>query len=522
VKHSKLLFIILSLYLAGCGASGDKAGSNNSSATGNTKSSNQSLTSSVSSVSSLSSTVSVSMSSMMSSKTSSTSSSAMSSLSSMSSKSSSSQSSKSSSSSSKSSSSSGPVTIADCADTLSKAKIGVWEDITPEEFKLPDNVEIWNIAVSKVDSALYAIASNGTNGGGGTSAGPDTQSTGIYKSTDCGATFTKVSTGEGHGWLERGTAFGLGVDPENPDIIYEASGYGNPSHLFRSVNGGKDWVDLFLHPEFSHFPYGAFIRSFQIDPRDTAHILVNFHEACFDGVLQSQGGWGKAFTDDPGLEWECKDPDADGNCTNPATRKACNGKCQNQGVNCLAESKDRGDSWRLFKGPEPFLNADGGMIGFMPPRDAASNSAWLIANPGSVVWYSGDEGVTWQKTNVPSGNAINSPIAASDGNFYLPSEAGVFMADKSIAPLGVRWTPMPHGPKSNVLTEDGKRLYSSWQPAQAGEDWLFSTSLNDLNNWILERPPIEMKRGGFLVTDKKHKVIYSSNGSSGLWRLVTE
>jgi hypothetical protein len=58
--------------------------------------------------------------------------------------------------------------------------------------------------------------------------------------------------------------------------------------------------------------------------------------------------------------------------------------------------------------------------------------------------------------------------------------------------------------------------------SQQGDPWLCLPPLNDLNNWTLKTVPSVIKRGGNLVTDKKHKIIYSANGVSGLWRLVTE
>src|SRR5438128_2219586 len=73
---------------------------------------------------------------------------------------------------------SGPRTVAACPSGTGKA-IGVWEDITPTEFRANPRLETTTVAVAASDPRiLYASAGDKTNGGNG--------SVGVFRSNDCG------------------------------------------------------------------------------------------------------------------------------------------------------------------------------------------------------------------------------------------------------------------------------------------------------------------------------------------------
>lgn len=70
----------------------------------------------------------------------------------------------------------------------SSANVGVWQDISPPEFRTPSTMETLTVAVDPVHpNVVYATAGNVTNGGH--------QGTGVMKSADCGKSWTKISTG---------------------------------------------------------------------------------------------------------------------------------------------------------------------------------------------------------------------------------------------------------------------------------------------------------------------------------------
>src|SRR4029079_8799825 len=69
-----------------------------------------------------------------------------------------------------------------------------------------------------------------------------TEHAGLFKSTNCGADWVKVNTGENGAMLDEGTLWSITLDPSNPDTIYAGTLYASDSELFKSTNGGVDWT----------------------------------------------------------------------------------------------------------------------------------------------------------------------------------------------------------------------------------------------------------------------------------------
>ena len=109
--------------------------------------------------------------------------------------------------------------------------LGVWQNITPPQIPIVTDSPIGNFSNGsegmtsvKVDprdpATVYAAGGHQTCCGTG--------SDGLFKSVDCGATWTKLDTGRNGslidtGWLWYG---GLLVDPTNTQVMYVESGYG--------------------------------------------------------------------------------------------------------------------------------------------------------------------------------------------------------------------------------------------------------------------------------------------------------
>jgi hypothetical protein len=81
------------------------------------------------------------------------------------------------------------------------------------------------------ESPFNAIVYAATNGGG------------VYKSTDSGTTWRNVSRSTdqvGQNWIDP-YVNDIVVDPENPNILYAATGYGERGNIFQSLDGGVTW-----------------------------------------------------------------------------------------------------------------------------------------------------------------------------------------------------------------------------------------------------------------------------------------
>src|SRR5262249_12548288 len=103
-------------------------------------------------------------------------------------------------------------------------KSGVWEKISPAEAKEESD----GVVIDPFDASIVwaGFANHG-----------------LYKSTDCGATFTDLSTGKNGALGDGGAPISMVLDPHNRGTIYTTS-YGGNSGLWKSTNGGVDFQSL--------------------------------------------------------------------------------------------------------------------------------------------------------------------------------------------------------------------------------------------------------------------------------------
>ena len=108
------------------------------------------------------------------------------------------------------------------SQTPASGEVGVWENVTPDgidfEAEIDDNFGIQDVLVDPVrPSDVYAFVCRW----------------GVWKSTDYGSTFSKVSTGTGAADIEAGKPWGAGIDtnpcrdPSTPPTLYTFSGRGS-------------------------------------------------------------------------------------------------------------------------------------------------------------------------------------------------------------------------------------------------------------------------------------------------------
>src|SRR5579863_5322987 len=115
----------------------------------------------------------------------------------------------------------------------------------------------------------------GGGGRGGTSAAPDPNGNGVYRSEDGGKTWKQMS-----GCNDRPMYFSqIRIDPNNDQKIFTG---GNPGRV--SIDGGKTWYGM----QASHTDYHAI----WINPKDSRHVWVG-HDGGFDSSYNGAkpGSW---------------------------------------------------------------------------------------------------------------------------------------------------------------------------------------------------------------------------------------
>jgi photosystem II stability/assembly factor-like uncharacterized protein len=266
-----------------------------------------------------------------------------------------------------------------------------WEEVSAAAFHDPSNMETTCVGVNPLDQSVYAAAGNKTNGGNG--------STGLYRSTDCGATWTKVSVSKN---IETGSCFGFRIDPVQPSNMYYSNGYGDPATLHKSTDGGVTFTPL--STDVSHVLTYNFVDKLDIDPENHLHLVVTYHE-------------------------ECKAP---------------------LGPQCLSETTDGGTTWRQFKGPDSGF-AEGNRIAIV----GGTKIVYTSANGG---WFTSDSGQTWEK--VVQGWPADMTFA-SDVGYMAVLNSGIYVSRPGAKALGESWTLINGSGSGNNVAYDGKRIFAS-------------------------------------------------------------
>lgn len=357
-----------------------------------------------------------------------------------------------------------PTKINDCA---ALPKVGVFEEITPPAVKAGIGMKHPS---NQTQGGPFAMAVDPVNQG---TVYVGTLFQGVWKSTDCGATWAAIATGTNADNVNRGMNWTLAVDPQEPETVYTNSGYGS-NGLFKSTDGGVSWTDIWSiqsQPELGKsFTYN-FANVIAIDPANHEHVLLTFHEACLP--------------------------------PHPAT--------------CIVESMDAGDTWRIIDG-EPTWNGNEGQVIFF----LEDSKTWLWGSQTNGFWRSGDSGETWQEiagmtTSHLQGSQL---LRTAAGAFFVAGADGIWHSSDGKAD---NWELVPEtGPIVGGLVSDGTTMFSStcYFGDFCNPRYLTSAE-TDGQTWTALDSPM-MSQGGNLGYDKAHKLLYSSNLDAGLWRVVVE
>ena len=358
-----------------------------------------------------------------------------------------------------------PPTKVNACDGLADA--GIFEEITPPAvkagigMKMPDN---------QTKGGTFAMAVDPVNQG---TVYAGTLFQGVWKSTDCGATWSAIATGTNSVDVNRGMNWTFGIDPQEPNVVYTNSGYGS-NGLFKSTDGGVNWTDIWSgksQPELGKAFMYNFANVIAIDPDDHEHLLLTFHEACLP--------------------------------PHPAT--------------CIVESSDGGSSWRIIDG-EPSWNGNEGQVIFF----LEDSKTWLWGSQTNGFWRSGDSGETWQEIpKMTTSHLQGSQLVRTEaGTFFAAGADGIWRSPDGKA---ATWELVPDtGPIVGGLVTDGATMFSStcYFGDFCNPRYLRSPE-TDGQTWTALQSPM-MSQGGNLGYDKAHKLLYSSNLDAGLWRVVVE
>lgn len=350
-----------------------------------------------------------------------------------------------------------PVEAGNCSQL---GAVGEWQNITPR--------------------GTYANAVNGTVGAAivvdpfvasrlwlGTGGENDE----IWRSDDCGGSWTRVNTGPGsvgdgqtYGGVGDGAQWSMMVDTVRRDTLYAVSGYGAQS-LWKSTDGGTSWTDILAGTEYERHAEYRFVNNVSMDAGDPQHLLVSTH----------------------------------GGCSAP------------YGPSCMAETFDGGKTWRVLASPEGWWEGGGVVI--------VSGSTWVWC--GFTMLVTEDSGATWRPGQAGGGSCeaeytIRPLTRAANGKYYLGSRDGVLRSTD-----GTRWEKVPNTSGFMVMMAQGSAevfAANQWQPSIR----MASLASDELWRDLPAPPQITQGRDGgipFLAYDDVHKVLYASMFSGGVARM---
>lgn len=332
------------------------------------------------------------------------------------------------------------------------APTGNWENITPPPPASFDFVDFSNygaqdIVVAPSNPSIVYLGSC---------------LQGIFKTTNGGTTWTKVNTGTNGREIDAGRNWTMMVDPDDPNILYTAIGYGRQG-LWKSTNGGVDWAQILPQSLLDQVTYGGFVYHITHDPADKRHMLVSFQHSFASG--------------------------GDG----------------------IIESLDGGTTWRKLSVPTGGANAFPFFL---------TSTTWIMGTEYDGLWRTTNSGQTWSKVddNVIWHGSSNI-YRASNGMIYMSAKDGIIRSSN----LGASWQtvgPPDGGGGYHTIIGDGTYLYvmRSWS-GQNKSYWISPET--DGANWTMYKNGAQTFSDGpfAMAYDPVGKILYSSNWTAGVFRL---
>jgi photosystem II stability/assembly factor-like uncharacterized protein len=351
----------------------------------------------------------------------------------------------------------GPRTVTPCPSR--GTAVGMWEDITPPSVSLDPN---FNTGAGKnygtnsfvIDPSNPSTLYLGTAGQG------------IHKTTDCGATWTKINTGMNGAVMDKGRQWTFVIDPIDTKVMYTVSGYGTHG-VFKSTNGGVDWQQILPPNIAAAFIQNGFVARIVMDPTDHNHLIVTPHFTCQAPYSQS----------------------------------------------CLLETEDAGATWRVLQNLPPAVEGSGPQM--------LDRRIWYWMQGFGGLWRTADQGRTWTRVANERGYAYDDLYRAPDGTLYVPAAFNIIFSKD-----GVNWSVLPNSMRADRLTGSATMMFTSQGscvvPAQTPYQPFRYASVENPTDWKTLPSPMRQYGGGDLQYDRDHNILYNSACLGGFWRVVTQ
>jgi hypothetical protein len=371
--------------------------------------------------------------------------------------------------------------------------VGQVEEITPPTINLP--------------GPYYEHGSGVCNFGFNTAAlDPDgalflgTCQFGVFKSSDCGASFTHLNTGNDvmsdGAALDNGRQWYYLIDPTNKLVHYTGAGYnGSMSGGFRSDDGGVNWKFIWPPPDGSYAKLvtNNFVTIMAMDPTNPSHLLVGFHADC--------------------------------NSRGTGSYKLADGVTPITDV-CMGETFDKGEHWTIH-------NKDPRMNGAEAQNPALLDSThWLFSNHDaqSAIWWTTNAGATWTPMASDSATHWAQQIyQAANGTWYVPGNRDLYRSTNG----GASWLTTPNwkGEITIGYAGSGTTMWTTYfgdlhPRVPAGTPVYVQSPESDGLTWTpsafdFSRVPWGglLEGAQTLSVDRARHVIYATHGSQGLYRV---
>lgn len=337
------------------------------------------------------------------------------------------------------------------------AKVGVWEEITPPGVVAdPDYSAKKGFGTNAfvMDRSNTANITLGTDG------------IGVYRTTNCGASWTHINTGQNAAALDGGAQWSMAIDPVDPNVIYTVSGYGT-NGVFKTTNAGIDWKQT-LAPEFAHiFVYDGFTAQVRVDPTDHLHLVITPHFTCQAGHSET----------------------------------------------CFLETKDGGSTWAAVENSPS--SGEGARITLI------DHDTWFSGLGFGGLYRTSDAGKSW-KAVTSSNSYAYEVLHRPGGKYYLPVAFGLAQSDD-----GISWTTPASSPGAQIVTTSATRVYAAtggWCVSGHTEliNPISSAPIDNPTTWTIDTSYSNHFSSGDLQYDADHHMLYTSNCLGGFWRVRTE